>query len=289
LTSQSPRFSLRVLRADQGHRGVGPDDSRGLTGPGPAGDPRSRWPGAVHDEQCAAEDQGAAQQAEAPCQRCEPAEASARGQVDRDPWGAVDVHDHGGVGAGLEVPGQRLGAGAAALRGPEPLIRGSLAQVTAGATPGQRVVERVGAQVADLVVRRAAQVARDVGARCDPDEDGPCALGPGAQPHGGEVMVGPPVVGAGLAEVHDLAGEGHRLGAELLGRGAEEPVVVALGGHGPAEAEASEQQREAHEGEQDADDEGDGAVPAGGGAAWLRWRGVGGHGCGLLSRRQATS
>jgi hypothetical protein len=32
---------------------------------------------------------------------------------------------------------------------------------------------------------------------------------------------------------------GHRLGGELLGRGAEEPVVVALGGHRPAEAEAS--------------------------------------------------
>ena len=79
------------------------------------------------------------------------------------------------------------------------------------------------------------------------------------------------------------------LGGELLGRGAEEPVVVALGGHRPAEAEASEQQREAHEGEQDADDEGDGAVPAGGGAAWLRWRGVRGHGGGLPSGREATS
>ena len=74
--------------------------------------------------------------------------------------------------------------------------------------------------------------------------------------------MGPPVVGAGLAEVHDLAGEGRRLGGELLGRGAEEPVVVALGGHRPAEAEASEQQREAHEREQDADDEGDRAVAA---------------------------
>jgi hypothetical protein len=50
---------------------------------------------------------------------------------------------------------------------------------------------------------------------------------------------GPPVVGAGLAEVHDLAGEGHRLRGELLGRGAEEPVVVALGGHRPAEAEGA--------------------------------------------------
>jgi hypothetical protein len=39
-------------------------------------------------------------------------------------------------------------------------------------------------------------------------------------------------------------------------------VVVALGGHRPAEAEASEQQREAHEREQDAGDEGDRAVPA---------------------------
>ena len=57
---------------------------------------------------------------------------------------------------------------------------------------------------------------------------------------------------------YQLAGEGHRLGGELLGRGAEEPVVVALGGHRPAEAEASEQQREAHEREQDADDEGTG-------------------------------
>jgi hypothetical protein len=39
---------------------------------------------------------------------------------------------------------------------------------------------------------------------------------------------------------HDLAGKGHRLGGELLGRGAEEPVVVALGDHCPAEAEAAE-------------------------------------------------
>src|SRR4051812_11872026 len=78
-----------------------------------------------------------------------------------------------------------------------------------------------------------------------------------------------------------LVGEGHRLGGELLGRGAEETVVVALGGHRPAEAEASEQQREAHEREQDADDEGDRAAPAWSGAAWFRWWGVGGHGCAL--------
>src|SRR4051794_26135283 len=98
--------------------------------------------------------------------------------------------------------------------------------------------------------------------------------------------------GAGLAEVHTLAGAGHRLGGEVLGRGAAETVVVALGGHRPAEAEAEaearEQQREAHEREQDADDEGDRAIPARGGAAWSRWW-VGGHGRGLPSRRQATS
>jgi hypothetical protein len=42
----------------------------------------------------------------------------------------------------------------------------------------------------------------------------------------------------------------------------EEPVIVALGGHRPAEAEASDEQREAHQRQQDADDEGDRAVPA---------------------------
>ena len=58
--------------------------------------------------------------------------------------------------------------------------------------------------------------------------------------------------------------------------------------HRPAEAEASEQQREAHEREQDADDEGDRAAPAWSGAAWFRWWGVGGHGCGLLSRDRGS-
>src|SRR3954469_7161092 len=51
----------------------------------------------------------------------------------------------------------------------------------------------------------------------------------------------------------------------------------------------SEQQRDAYEREQDADDEGDRSVPAGSGAAWFRWWGVGGHVCGLLSRRHETS
>src|SRR3954465_13280763 len=41
------------------------------------------------------------------------------------------------------------------------------------------------------------------------------------------------------------------------------PSSSRLGGHRPAEVEACEQQREAHEREQDADGEGDRAVPAG--------------------------
>ena len=77
----------------------------------------------------------------------------------------------------------------------------------------------------------------------------------GADLDGGEVAIGPPLAGAGLAEIDLVGSQGKAVGREpLLGRGEEAPIV-ALGGSCPAECASGAEQPEPEQRDQGAEHE----------------------------------